>query len=108
MDSSVILFLNKVDLFLEKIGSSYRQNPLKVPLSACFSHCPIHQNPYKDGLKYIKDQFATRLGNRVKSDFYVHVTRATDKGNIDLAFGNVHDQLRQLIIFNAVQKAVLL
>lgn len=107
MDTSVILFLNKEDLFLEKIASSYCQNPLKVPLSACFSDCPKHQDPYKDGLEYIKDQFVERLGNREKSDLYVHVTRAIDKGNIVKAFDNVQNQLRQLIIINAMQRAVL-
>jgi len=104
MDSSVILFLNKEDLFSEKIGSTHSENPLKVPLSACFSDCPIHQNPYRDGLKYIRDQFVQRLGNKEKSDFYVHVTRATDKGNIKMAFSDVQHQL----IHTAMQKAVLL
>jgi len=104
MDSAVILFLNKEDLFSEKIGSAYSENPLKVPLSACFSDCPQHQDPYKDGLKYIRDQFVKRLGNREKSDLYVHVTRATDKENVEMTFYDVQDQ----VVKRAMLKAVLL
>jgi len=104
VDSSVILFLNKKDLFAEKIGRTHSENPLKVPLSACFPDCPKHEDPYKDGIKYIRDQFMKRLGNRDRSDLYVHVTCATDKGNIKKVFDDVHHQL----IKKAMQKAVLL
>jgi len=103
-ESSVILFLNKEDLFAEKIGRTYSENPLKVPLSACFPDCPIHEDPYSDGLKYIIDQFVKRLGNRDRSDLYVHVTRATDKGNIKKVFDAVQHQL----IKKAMQRAFLL
>lgn len=103
-ESSVILFLNKEDLFSEKIGSTYSENPLKVPLSTCFPECPVHKDPYKDGLKYIREQFVKRLGNSERSDLYIHVTRATDRGNIDKVFNNVQNQL----VRKAMQKAVLL
>jgi guanine nucleotide-binding protein G(i) subunit alpha len=104
MDASVILFLNKEDLYSEIIGSAYNENPLKVPLSVCFSDCPLHQDPYKDGLTYIIDQFAKQLGDRERSDLYVHVTRAIDKGNIEMTFGDVQHQL----IEKAMESSLLL
>jgi len=103
-ESSFILFLNKADLFLEKIGNVYCENPLKVPLSTCFPQCPKHKDPYNDGIKYIRDQFVKRLGNRERSDLYIHVTCATDRGNVKRVFDNVQNQL----IRKAIQKAMLL
>jgi len=103
-ESTIILFLNKTDLFAEKIANNYNENPLKVPLTACFSDCPKHKDPYWDGIIYIRDQFLDRMGNRDRSDLYVHYTCATDKENIKEVFDYVQDTL----ISKAMQKAVLI
>jgi hypothetical protein len=103
-DCSVMLFLNKQNLFAEEIGSTHSENPLKVPLSVCFPDCPIHQNPYKHGLHYIRDQFVKRLDKRKKPDFYVHISCAIDKSNIETAFINIH----HLLIIKAMRKSGLL
>jgi len=103
-EAAMILFLNKNDLFVEKIGAEYSENPLKVPLSVCFPECPKHENPYEDGLKYIKNKFQRLIGQRKRSDLYIHVTCATDKGNIRKVFNNVQNQ----ILKRALTKASLI
>jgi len=103
-ESTIILFLNKTDLFAEKIANKYSENPLKVPLTACFSDCPKHKDPYWDGIIYIRDQFLDRMGNRDRSDLYVHFTCAIDKENIKEVFDDVQDT----IISKAMQKARLI
>jgi len=102
--TTIILFLNKCDLFAEKIGREKSENPLKVPLCVCFPNCPTHEDPYREGLAYIRDEFYRRLHDRKRSDLYVHVTCATDKGNIRKVFDDVQHQ----VIKKALQKVVLI
>jgi len=66
-DSLMILFLNKKDLFEEKIT--------RVPLSVCF---PEYQGGqvYATSLAYIAHQFLTQ--NETKKSIYLHVISATD------------------------------
>jgi len=104
-ESTIILFLNKSDLFKEKIGAERSENPLKVPLSMCFPKCPVHdKDPYMQGVEYIKRQFKRQLRDRDKSDVYIHVTCATDKNNMERVFSSVQKQ----IIKKALQEAKLL
>jgi GTPase SAR1 family protein len=77
--TSMILFLNKVDLFRDKINDSDRQLRLFFPQ---------YTGPDKDvdaAGKFIKQQFESRNMNRGKI-IYVHFTTATDTGNIQVVF----------------------
>lgn len=79
--TAMLLFLNKKDLFEEKITS--------VPLTTCF---PLYRGglDYQSGLQYITDQFLSK--NLTPSrNIYVHVTCATDTGNIKFVFDAVQD-----------------
>uniref|UniRef100_A0A8C7Z6D1 Guanine nucleotide-binding protein G(O) subunit alpha n=1 Tax=Oryzias sinensis TaxID=183150 RepID=A0A8C7Z6D1_9TELE len=80
-DTSIILFLNKKDLFENKITKS--------PLSICF---PEYSGPnsYQDGIDYIKAQYDGKNKSPNK-EVYSHVTCATDTNNIQFVFDAVTD-----------------
>jgi len=84
--TSIILFLNKIDIFKEKITRS--------PLSVCF---PEYSGPntYEAAANYIKLQFeslnrCTDL-NGNKKEIFTHFTCATDTVNIEHVFDSVAD-----------------
>eukprot|EP01132_Coremiostelium_polycephalum_P006641 gene6641-8217_t len=83
-DTAMILFLNKRDLFAEKITKS--------PLTVCFKD---YNGPstYESCSEYIKQQFINQNENPKKL-IYPHLTCATDTNNI-------------LVVFNAVKDIVL-
>lgn len=83
VETSVILFLNKKDLFEEKITTS--------PLTICF---PDYSGPntYEDGCAYIRKQFEAKNLNDEK-EIYVHLTCATDTHNITFVFNAVTDTI---------------
>jgi len=82
--SSMILFLNKRDLFVEKIK--------KVDLSVCFAD-------YKDGLDYdraadfIKNKFLALNQHPKSMTIYTHITCATDPDNVIFTFNAVRNIL---------------
>lgn len=82
METSMILFLNKKDLFLEKIKEK--------PLTQVF---PDYQgrNTYQDGINYLRDRFVSLNQNPAKKTVYTHVTCATDTNNIQFVFESVTD-----------------
>jgi GTPase SAR1 family protein len=80
-DTSIILFLNKKDLFEEKIKS--------VPLSVCFKDYEGSQD-YDETTSYIEDQFLAQNENPKKL-IYVHHTCATDTTTFQVVFGAVQD-----------------
>jgi len=83
-DTSVILFLNKRDLFMEKIR--------KVSLSQYMNDYNGPTNDYDAGCEYFREKFESR--NRCQNkEIYTHVTCATDPGNIAHVFGSVKDIL---------------
>jgi len=87
--TSMILFLNKKDLFEEKIA--------RVDLNVCFPE----YNGGKDckvAAKYIEDQFLAQNEN-FKKQVYPHVTCATDTDNIRFVFNTVKD----IIIHEALE-----
>jgi len=103
-ESAIILFLNKRDLFKEKIGVVKTENPLKVPLSVCFPKCPMHdEDPYEQGIEYIKKQFLRRIRKRNPQELFIHVTCATDKHIMEEIFITVQKQ----IIKKALERAAL-
>lgn len=80
-----ILFLNKRDLFYEKIQH--------VPLTECFPEYDGPPNDYEASIEYMKDEFLSRsrdggasrnqeLGKAV----HIHVTCATEKSNVMKVF----------------------
>ncbi|XP_046898201.1 guanine nucleotide binding protein (G protein), alpha activating activity polypeptide O, b [Hypomesus transpacificus] len=81
IDTSIILFLNKKDLFAEKIKKS--------PLSICFPEY-TGANSYDDATAYIQVQFESKNRSPNK-EIYCHLTCATDTGNIQVVFDAVTD-----------------
>lgn len=80
-DTSMILFLNKRDLFAEKIQ--------KVSISVCFPDYD-GDNSYENASDYIREQFEQRNRNKEKQ-IYTHITCATDTDNIAAVFNAVKD-----------------
>uniref|UniRef100_A0AAQ4QPA8 Guanine nucleotide-binding protein G(o) subunit alpha n=1 Tax=Gasterosteus aculeatus aculeatus TaxID=481459 RepID=A0AAQ4QPA8_GASAC len=80
-ETSIILFLNKKDIFEKKITKS--------SLSICF---PEYTGPdtYLEGKEYIKCQYESKNKSPSK-EVYAHVTCATDTNNIQFVFDAVTD-----------------
>lgn len=80
-ETSMMLFLNKRDLFEEKIKTS--------DLSVCF---PEYKggSDYEKAKDYLKDQFMMVNQNPGKQ-VYTHITCATDTGNVAFVFEAVKD-----------------
>nr|XP_009671380.1 PREDICTED: guanine nucleotide-binding protein G(t) subunit alpha-1 isoform X2 [Struthio camelus australis] len=80
--TSIVLFLNKKDVFLEKIK--------KAHLSICF---PDYDGPntYEDAGNYIKLQFLELNMRRDVKEIYSHMTCATDTENVKFVFDAVTD-----------------
>jgi len=92
--TSIILFLNKRDLFAEKIK--------RVPLATAFPDYK-GKNEYEEAIKYITQQFEDRSRNKAKT-IYTHVTCATDTNNVQAVFNAVKD----IIIRQSLNEAGLL
>ncbi|TMS37404.1 hypothetical protein L596_004341 [Steinernema carpocapsae] len=95
-ETSIILFLNKKDLFEEKIRKS--------PLTTCFPEY-TGSNTYEEAAAYIQMQFEN-LNKRKdgQKEIYSHFTCATDTNNIRFVFDAVTDiiikeNLRQCGLF---------
>eukprot|EP01084_Bolivina_argentea_P295237 508228_1 len=80
MQTAMILFLNKKDLFATKIQ--------KVPISVCFDEYD-GMDKYDDCVGYIRTRFEERNNNPTQKQIYSHVTCATDKTNVEKVFGDV-------------------
>jgi len=82
-NTSMILMLNKRDLFAEKIK--------RVPLTVCFQDYK-GDNSYENAVEYIKLQFEARNKTPTKQ-IYTHVTCATDTDNMRHVINAVKDIL---------------
>ena len=88
-ETSVILFLNKSDIFREKIK--------KHDLSIYF---PEYKGgpDFDNGVQCFQSHFEKLNRNPNRKDIYPHVTCATDTKNIDYVFNAVKDIiLRQIL-----------
>jgi len=91
-DTSFILFLNKSDLFQEKVK--------KVPLTVCFPDY-TGGNSYEAGISFFEQEFLKR--NHYKKPIYSHVTCATDSRIVGVIFNGVKD----IVVREALVKAGL-
>lgn len=82
--TSIILFLNKKDLFKEKIHKS--------PLTVCF---PDYSggSSYKEAATYIQIQFESKNQKIELKEIYCHKTCATDTNNIQFVFDAITDTI---------------
>jgi len=87
MQTAMILFLNKKDLFALKIQ--------KVPLTVCFNE---YDGPdtYDDCINYIRHQFESKNKDPKNKQIYTHLTSATDKSQVERVFNDV-----QHVVINA-------
>jgi len=92
--TSIILFLNKVDIFKEKI--------LRVPLSVCpqfQSYQPTDGAQYESASQYIKGMFLEK--DQAKThQIFPHFTIAVDTKNINTIWKDVTETLLREIIQN--------
>jgi len=88
IDTAMILFLNKRDLFEVKIKS--------IDLSCTFEDYKGGCN-YENAVAFIKDRFLSQNENP-KKHIYTHVTCATDTGHIQIVFNSVKDIILHQIL----------
>jgi GTPase SAR1 family protein len=85
MDSSMILFLNKRDLFSEKIKTrNIRDTP-------SFSDYAGKDGDYEAGVAYFLEKFLSKNKSGAERHIYHHVTCATDTGNVKIVFNACKD-----------------
>ncbi|KAF7632065.1 hypothetical protein Mgra_00008512 [Meloidogyne graminicola] len=87
-NTAMILFLNKKDLFTEKIKTTSIQ---------CLFKNYIGPNTYEDQVKHIEEKFSALNSNPNKA-LYIHETCATDTNQIQLILENVIDVLLRKIL----------
>merc|ERR1719219_2460998 len=100
----MILFLNKKDLFSEKIQ--------RIPLTACFDDCP-HEIKHSEieARDFIKQKFIALNhpvkgpnGKSKKKPLFCHFTCAVDKNQVERIFRDVQN----VIIHANLEKAALI
>jgi len=77
VDSSMILFLNKKDLFEDKIKS--------VSLKVCFADYEGKEGSFDEAVAFMQDKFLARIKD-AKRPVFPHITCATDTENVDKVF----------------------
>ncbi|XP_065219593.1 guanine nucleotide-binding protein G(i) subunit alpha [Planococcus citri] len=82
VETSIILFLNKKDLFEDKIKTS--------PLTICFPEY-AGSNSYEECAAYVQMKFESLNRRKEHKSIYTHFTCATDTNNIQFVFDAVTD-----------------
>jgi len=95
VSTPIILFLNKKDLFEEKIAQK--------PITLCPSFKSYEgKTDAESVLKYIEKEFVTRASNigggETERSVYVKATIATDSKNVDTVFRSVQDHTLQDVL----------
>jgi GTPase SAR1 family protein len=90
-DTAVILFLNKIDLFKEKIS-----DPDKFPLSKCFPDYQGEQN-YDTAMSFISTKFKS-FDMNTKRTIFIHPTCATDTKQMEMVLADVKLTLIQKVL----------
>jgi len=87
--TNIILFLNKIDLFEEKIQR-------KIPITICFPEYS-GANTVDATKSFIAEQYTNRIRQQDRS-FYTHFTCATNTDNIKIIFRSVQDILLKIVL----------
>lgn len=90
-ETAMILFLNKKDLFKEKIEH--------VNLNTCFED---YTGPlsYDEGIKFISKKFLA-VNQNTEKNIYIHVTCATDTEQVAAVFNAVKDIILRAALYGA-------
>lgn len=87
----VILFLNKIDLFQEKIT--------RVPLRTCFPEYTGLDGDWASAADYIKQSFRS-LSKEKEKEIFAHFTCATDTDNVNKVFADT----RKIVLRHNLEK----
>eukprot|EP00026_Physarum_polycephalum_P008575 Phypoly_transcript_08663.p1 GENE.Phypoly_transcript_08663~~Phypoly_transcript_08663.p1 ORF type:complete len:358 (+),score=63.37 Phypoly_transcript_08663:225-1298(+) len=90
-ETAMILFLNKKDLFKDKIE--------RVHLSVCFEDY-TGPNSFDEGIKFISKKFLA-VNQNVDKNIYIHVTCATDTEQVEAVFNAVKDIILRAALYGA-------
>lgn len=93
--SGILLFLNKSDLFEEKILTSH------IADQKHFSDYVGPDRDYHAGVEYFKKKFSECVGENSKKDIYIHVTCATDTNAMEAVLGAARLMIIQQNLANA-------
>mmetsp|Transcript_26204 Transcript_26204/g.37237 ORF Transcript_26204/g.37237 Transcript_26204/m.37237 type:complete len:332 (+) Transcript_26204:135-1130(+) len=93
-DTPIILFLNKHDIFLQKI--------LKVDMQIYFPEFIGGDDPQEAGALFVREKYFEKNDNPTK-DIYAHLTNATDTGH----FAAVWNFTRHIVLQDNLGKAGL-
>jgi GTPase SAR1 family protein len=108
----IILFLNKKDLFENKIHiiplsvcfNEYDKQPPKENSQSSQSNYPLLQEQKTqymcDSRNYIKAKFVSYNNNTKQRQIYVHITCATDKNNVQ----NVFNDVQQIVVSAGLER----
>lgn len=86
--SALILFLNKIDLFGEKVTSGMS------PINRYFPDFRGKDNDVESGKKFFADKFK-KLVRDPKKEIYIHYTNATDTNLLKVTMRSVQDMIVQ-------------
>lgn len=89
----IILFLNKVDLFREKLGKS--------PISAHFPDYRGKSDDEEAAAKYFADRFRG-INRTADREIYIHYTNATDTNLLKATMQSVQDMIIQKNLNNLI------
>ncbi|KNZ51473.1 guanine nucleotide binding (G protein), alpha [Puccinia sorghi] len=96
--TSMILFLNKTDLFKQKLCYS----PISKHFPGTITHYQGEDTDYEAARSYFKDRFV-RLNRSTKKEIYTHYTCATDTSLMRVVMASVTD----IIITRNLQSIIL-